>query len=88
MMMSQFNKDNDVFSDCGIRRRCAPNHFRLTQNRYRNGVFGNSDSGHIFRVFSTRRRRITYGKALISHSHSDTKMSFWYLRERGIKRYE
>lgn len=80
-MMSQFNKDNDVFSDCGIRRRCAPNHFRMRQNRYRNGVFGNSDSGHILRVFSTRRSGIIHGKTLISCS--DTKMSFCNLQERG-----
>ena len=86
MMMSQFNKDNDVFSDCGIRRRCGLNHFLWAQNRYRNGVFGNSDSGHILRVFSTRRRRITCENTLLSRS--DTKMSFWYLRERGIRRYE
>jgi hypothetical protein len=82
MTMSQFNKDNDVFSDCGIRRRCAPNHFQLTQNRYRSGVFCNSD-GRISSIFSTRRG-ITYGKTLISCF--DTKMSFWYLRER--RRYE
>lgn len=80
MMMSQFNKDNDVFSDCGIRRRCGLNHFLWAQNRYRNGIFGNSDSGRILRVFSTRRRRITYGKTLISCS--GTKMSFCNLRER------
>ena len=80
MMMSQFNKDNDVFSDCGIRRRCAPNHFLRVQNRYRSGVFCNSD-GRISRVFSTRRGGIIRGKTLISCSN--TKMSFWYLRERG-----
>jgi len=85
MMMSQFNKDNDVFSDCGIRRRCAPNYFQMAQNQYRRGWLCNSD-GRISRVFSTRRSRITYGKTLISCS--DTKMSFWYLRERGIRRYE
>ena len=84
MIMSQFNKDNDVFSDCGIRRRCAPNHFQLVRNRYRNGIFGNSDSGHILKVFSTRRRIITYGKTLISRS--GIKMSFCHLRER--MRYE
>lgn len=77
--MSQFNKDNDVFSDCGIRRRCGLNHFLRAQSRYRNGVFGNS-GGHISRVFSTRRSEITYGKTLISSSNR--KMSFCNLRER------
>ena len=74
-MISQFNKDNDVFSDCGIRRRCAPNHFQRAQNKYRKRIFYISD-GFIPRAFS-RRNGIIYRKTLIFCSNPKISFCSW-----------
>lgn len=83
MMMSQFNKDNDVFSDCGIRRRCAPNHFQLVRNRYGRDQFqlfyNSGGRKSISRLFL--RRKYRYRKGIKSYSKS-TQLIFDLCRER------